>query len=160
MKKKDVNNIEYFMKQRDSYIKEARERENRLLFEEKVEQEEQRIKIEEEKKLQIKKEKLNLSIVSNFVINKNADNRLYYFRFIFKGQTFYKIGITSQTLKNRYSSEYSKIDKVLYDEKIDEAIKVEKDLKKRFKADIFPLAYLNGGGHTETFDRDILGLDN
>ena len=27
------------------------------------------------------------------------------------------------------------------------------------KNDIFPLTYLNGGGHTKTFDRDILELD-
>ena len=93
-------------------------------------------------------------------INKNADNRLYYFRFIFKGKKYYKIGITSQTLKNRYGKDYNKIDKVLYNEKIDGAIKVERDIKKQFNDDVFPLAYLNGGGQTETFDRDILELDN
>ncbi len=95
-----------------------------------------------------------------FIKNENADNRLYYFRFTFKGKKYYKIGITSQTLKDRYGTDYNKIEKILYDEKIDGAMKAEKDIKKQFSDDIFPLAYLNGGGHTETFDRDVLDLDN
>jgi len=98
-------------------------------------------------------------ITDDFVKNKNADNRLYYFRFIFKNKKYYKLGITSQTLKERYGSNYKKIDKVLYDEKIDNAIKIEKDLKKRFSNEIFPLKYFNDGGHTEIFDSDILDLD-
>lgn len=98
-------------------------------------------------------------ITDNFVINENADNRFYYFRFIFKGIPYYKIGITSQSLKDRYKKDYKKIEKILYNEKIDGAMKIEKELKERFKESIFPLAYLNGGGHTEIFDRDILELD-
>jgi len=104
-----------------------------------------------------KKEKHN--IVDKFIKNSNADNRLYYFRFIFKNKVYYKLGITSQTLKERYGSEYKKIDKILYDEKIDSAIKIEKELKNQYKDDIFPLKYFNDGGHTEIFDKDILNLD-
>lgn len=100
------------------------------------------------------------SIIDTFVENPNADNRLYYFRFTFKNKKYYKIGITSQTLKDRYGNEYKKIEKILYDKKIDSAIRIEKELKEKFKGDIFPLAFLNNGGHTETFDKDILKLDN
>lgn len=100
------------------------------------------------------------SMIDGFVENPNADNRLYYFRFIFKGLKYYKIGITSQTLEKRYSTDYAKIDKILYDKKIDGAIKIESEIKEKFKDAIFPLAYLNGGGHTETFDKDVLGLDD
>ncbi len=52
--------IDYYTKQRDSYIQKAREREDILLQKEKEEQE--KIKYE------------------------NADNRLYYFRFSFKNR--------------------------------------------------------------------------
>ncbi len=100
------------------------------------------------------------TLVDTFVENPNADNRLYYFRFIFKNKKYYKIGITSQTLKDRYGNEYNKIEKILYDKRIDGAIRIEKEIKEKFKKDIFPLAYLNNGGHTETFDKDILDLDS
>ena len=100
------------------------------------------------------------NITDEFIKNENADNRLYYFRFSFKGKKYYKIGITSQTLEARYGKDYSKIEQILFNAKIDGALKIEKEIKERFKDDIFPLAYLNDGGHTETFDRDILELDN
>lgn len=148
----EYKSFEYYIKHRDDYIKKARERENKLFYEEKI-------KLENEKRNLEEQEKIKYSIVESFVINENADNRFYYFKFIFKEKTFYKIGITSQTLKERYGSDYSKIDKILYDKKIDGAIQTEKRLKEQFKDDIYPLAYLNGGGHTETFDRDILELD-
>ena len=97
--------------------------------------------------------------INNFVKNNNADNRLYYFSFRFRNKKYYKIGITSQTLKKRYGKDYEKIEKILYDEKIDGAMRIEKEIKEKYKDYIFPLAYLNGGGHTETFDKDILQLD-
>ena len=103
--------------------------------------------------------KYTSKIIDDFVKNKNADNRLYYFRFIFKNKKYYKLGITSQTLRERYGSDFKKIDRILYDEKIDNAIKIEKDLKSRFSNEIFPLIYFNDGGHTEIFDSDILNLD-
>lgn len=110
-------------------------------------------------KIKFKKTFQTTSIIDNFVENPNADNRLYYFRFSFKNKKYYKIGITSQSLEARYGNEYSKIEKILYNKRIDGAIKIERDIKEKFKDDIFPLAYLNNGGHTETFDRDILELD-
>jgi len=97
--------------------------------------------------------------MGQFVKNTNADNRLYYFRFIYKGKKYYKIGITSRTLRERYGQEYSKIDKILYDERIDGAMKAEKEIKIKYKNDIFSLAYFNKGGHTEIFDKDVLKLD-
>ncbi len=63
-------------------------------------------------------------------------------------------------MKDRYGNEYNKIEKILYDKRIDGAIRIEKEIKEKFKKDIFPLAYLNNGGHTETFDKDILDLDS
>ena len=97
--------------------------------------------------------------IDKLVINENADNRLYYFRFIFRNKKYYKIGITSQSLEERYGKDFVKIDKILFNERIDGAIKIEKEIKLKFKENIFPLAYLNGGGHTETFDKDVLDLD-
>jgi len=99
------------------------------------------------------------SIIATFVKNENADNSLYYFSFIFKDKKYYKLGITSQTLKERYGKDFKKIEKLFYNEKIDGAIKIEKELKHKFKDDVFPLKYFNEGGHTEIFDKDILELD-
>jgi len=136
---------EEILKERDEYIAKKRL--------------EDEIKYYEEIKKQSIQKKEKHNIVDKFIKNSNADNRLYYFRFIFKNKVYYKLGITSQTLKERYGSEYKKIDKILYDEKIDSAIKIEKKLKNEYKDDIFPLKYFNDSGHTEIFDRDILNLD-
>lgn len=137
---------EDIIKERDSYIEKKR-LENEIKY------------YEEIKKTKKTESNIEKSIVNTFVKNKNADNRLYYFRFIFKNNVYYKLGITSQTLKERYGSEYNKIDKILYNEKIDGAIKIERELKLKYKDDIFPLKYFNDGGHTEIFDKDILNLD-
>lgn len=98
-------------------------------------------------------------IIDEFVVNKNADNYFYYFRFYFRDMKFYKLGITSTSLESRYGADFSKIDKVLYCERIDGAIKIERMLKEKFQEDIFPLKYFNDGGHTEIYMRDILELD-
>ena len=100
------------------------------------------------------------NITSSFVKNPNADNRFYYFRFIFKDRKYYKLGITSRTIQKRYARDYNKIDKILFDEKIDSAIKVERELKEKFKDHIFPLKIFNDSGHTEIYDFDILELDS
>lgn len=136
------------IEERDSYIARERLRQEQLVHQEKLNNKEVLLEQNRAK-----------SMVENFTINPNADNRLYYFRFIFKGQKYYKVGITSQTLKQRYGKEYDKIDKILYDELIDGAIKMEQKIKLKFQNDIFPLKYFNDGGHTEIFDRDVLELD-
>jgi len=136
---------EEIIRERDEYITKKRlENENRYY---------------EEMQKQSMQTKKHTGIVDSFIKNPNADNRLYYFRFIFKNKIYYKLGITSQTLKDRYGSEYNKIDKILYNEKIDSAIRIERELKNKYKDDIFPLKYFNDSGHTEIFDRDILNLD-
>jgi len=137
---------EAIIKERDKYIAKKR-LENEIEYYENI------------KKNKFSKINKQNNITNAFVKNINADNRLYYFRFLFKNKVYYKLGITSQTLKERYGSEYTKIDKILYDEKIDGAIKIEKELKLKYKDDIFPLKYFNDGGHTEIFDKDILNLD-
>lgn len=103
---------------------------------------------------------LNFNKKYKIVKNDNADNRFYYFRFVFQNKKYYKLGITSQTLQERYGGEYLKIDKVLYDKKIDGAIKLEKLIKKEYQNNIFPLKFFNDSGHTEIFSDDILKLDD
>ncbi|MCK9477481.1 MAG: hypothetical protein M0R46_16310 [Candidatus Muirbacterium halophilum] len=118
------------------------------------------ISLERNLKLQsITKVQKKVNITHDFIKNPNADNCLYYFKFILNGKPYYKLGITSQTLKERYGKEYVKIDKILYNEKIDNAIKIEKKLKEEYKDNIHPLKYFNDSGHTEIFDKDILELD-
>jgi len=137
------------IEERDLYIARERLRQEQMVHQENL-----------NKKEDLLKQKRAKSIVENFTINPKADNRLYYFRFTFKGRIYYKVGITSQTLKQRYGKDYDKIDKILYDELIDSAIRIEQKIKVKFKKDVFPLKYFNDGGHTEIFDRDVLELDS
>mgnify|MGYP005988811355 CR=1 FL=1 len=90
--------------------------------------------------------------------NENSDNYLYYFKFIFKNKTYFKVGITSTSLKKRYGKEHEKINEILYCKKIDACIKTEKKILNEFKDDLFPLKYFNSG-YSEVFDKDVLQLD-
>jgi len=95
-------------------------------------------------------------MIDSFIKNPNTNNRSYYFRFIFKNKIYYKPGITSQTLKDRYGSEYKKTYKILYNGKIDSAIRIARELKNKCENGIFLLKYLNDGRHTEIFNKDII----
>jgi hypothetical protein len=95
----------------------------------------------------------------NIVENINSDNHLYYFKFSFKNKEYYKVGITSNSLENRYGSEFKKIERIIYFKKIDSCLKIERIILKEFKDNLFPLKYFKSG-YSEVFDMDVLGLDN
>jgi hypothetical protein len=89
-----------------------------------------------------------------------ADFLLYYIRVTYNGRKFYKIGVTTTGVANRYREEFSKIDKVLYEERVVGALKAEQDVLADFKKHLFPLGiFRNSNGFTEFFDIDVLGLD-
>lgn len=89
---------------------------------------------------------------------------LYYIRVNYgkRKKPFYKIGITSRSIKERYpGSEYSKISKVLFCEKVVDAEAIEKQIKILFEDHSIPLDFFrNSDGKTEFFDQDVLQLDH
>ncbi len=92
--------------------------------------------------------------------NKDADFSIYYIRVICNGRRFYKIGVTTSTVIRRYQEESTKIDKILLEEKVIGALAIEKQVIEKNNKYLFPLAFFKrANGHTEFFDRDVLGLD-
>jgi hypothetical protein len=89
---------------------------------------------------------------------------LYYIRIDYgkRRKPFYKIGITKRSLKERYQgSEFQKISKILFCEKVVNAVEVERLIKNLFEEHTIPLDYFrNAEGKTEFFDVDVLGIDN
>jgi len=105
----------------------------------------------------LRKEAIGLLDFENlYNIEAGGERRLYYLRVEFKGKLYYKIGITKNTIEERYKSYNNYV--VLYDKIITKAETVENQIKEEFKEDIFPIALLGTMG-TEFFDRDVLGLD-
>ncbi|WP_418640591.1 hypothetical protein [Sulfurimonas sp. ST-27] len=98
------------------------------------------------------------SLIQKLVINPNADHIFYYLKILYKNKAYYKIGITRHSVKDRYSSRNDRYI-ILYEQRVDGAIKFEEMLKQKFKKDLFHLALLGTKG-TEIFDKDILCLDN
>jgi len=86
-----------------------------------------------------------------------ADNVLYYLRISYKNRYYYKIGVTTNSVEERYKGiegEY----KILYEKRLINAKKIESQIKNDFIDDNFKLALLGTSG-TEIYDRDILNLD-
>ena len=105
----------------------------------------------------LRKEAIELLDFENlYNIEVGGERRLYYLRVEFKGKPYYKIGITKNTVEERYKSYNNYV--VLYDKIITKAETIENQIKEEFKEDIFPIALLGTMG-TEFFDRDVLGLD-
>ena len=102
----------------------------------------------------------NLNFISSLRLDESADFILYYIRFRYNGRLFYKIGVTTNSLKQRFGDDFNKIDKILFEGRVIGALKVEQDTLEKFKTKIFPLGILKGGsGYTEFFDEDVLLLD-
>lgn len=99
-------------------------------------------------------------VFNNFTINPDADFVLYYIRIKHNNRIFYKIGITTNSVNKRYGGDYSKIDKIIYEKRVVGALKIEKDIKERYRDNLFPLAiFKQANGATEIFDKDVIGLD-
>lgn len=97
---------------------------------------------------------------NNFDVNPDADLVLYYIRIKHNNRIFYKIGITTNSVSKRYGADYSKIDKIIYEKRVVGAIKIEKNIKEKYRESLFPLAIFNqANGATEIFDKDVLGWD-
>lgn len=95
---------------------------------------------------------------------KKGKQLLYYTSLLHNGQKYYKIGITTQSLKKRYPREYysAKIEVIMILELPKKsAFVLEQIIVRTFILDrVFNQAILRKDkGFTEVFQRDVLGLD-
>jgi hypothetical protein len=90
---------------------------------------------------------------------EGGETTLYYLRLVFRDKYYYKVGITFNSVRDRYNnSDFKFIDKILYEKKLTHARTIEQDIISHFKDSIFPLAILSSG-ESEIFDEDVLRLD-
>ena len=94
--------------------------------------------------------------------NIKAECTLYYFNII--GTNIYKVGITSQSIPNRYrlKSDRDKI-RVVYTHKFtngEQAFRVEQMILKKYSEFKYIGEKIMTSGNTEMFTKDILELDN
>ncbi|WP_141052047.1 GIY-YIG nuclease family protein [Aliarcobacter cryaerophilus] len=97
-----------------------------------------------------------------------GDTRLYYFKFTHNGQKYFKIGITKNSVLERYSKSdgfisYAtiEINKIFFDIQIENAKKIEQIIIKGFKdflCNDSSILYKENG-YTEVFKKDVLNLD-
>lgn len=98
----------------------------------------------------------------------NKPALFYYIRFKYIDKFFYKIGITNQSVKNRFK-ECKAPFVVIYEQHYEQgknAYEREQKLLKRFSSSRLSIQYFSAidflkqcGGHTECFKFDVLGLD-
>lgn len=100
------------------------------------------------------------NILDDFNPEEGGETILYYLRLNFRGRKYYKIGVTLNSVKERYSNkDFEIIEKILYEKRLTFANTIEQQIIKKFKDKIFPLSILSSG-ESEIFDEDILKLDN
>lgn len=89
---------------------------------------------------------------------------LYYIKIESFNETYYKIGITGTTIKDRFKSDTDKTITVLLWERYEEgcdALKEEQRLLNLYKNDRVNIkGFLTSNGNTELFEVDVLGLDS
>ena len=104
--------------------------------------------------------KLNkFHILNSFNPIEGGETTFYYIRLIFKNRRYYKVGVTLNSVEERYQAkDFNVIDKVLYEQKLTHANTIEKQILQKFSDCLFPLAILSSG-YSEVFDQDVLGLD-
>jgi len=118
----------------------------------------------ENQKVVIENKKSEYNFSSNDILSKfnpveGGETTLYYLRLVFRSKKYYKVGVTINSVKNRYSiKDFKIIDKILYEKKLTHANTIEKEIIRRFKDKIFPLSILSSG-ESEIFDEDVLEMD-
>lgn len=98
------------------------------------------------------------------LFNPTKQATLYYIKILSQLGIFYKVGITNRTVSKRFSQEEDLEIIVLYEEVFDsgyEAKELESSILKEFKHKRLKnsVGVLKGGGNTELFPEDVLGLD-
>lgn len=108
----------------------------------------------------------NLARLKNRIkISLGGDTSLYYFSFLHCDEKYYKIGITTYTVYERYRNRdgghYKAIDKIFFDTKIQDAKIIERLILRVFKDNLAMNKELlaRKGGYSEVFTSDVLNLD-
>ena len=107
-----------------------------------------------------------LRLKNRINIKPGGKTRLYYFRFNYKGRKYYKIGVTINSVSDRYKnfdgSDYRAIEKIFFDTNILEAKRIERLIKHVFKDKLANDKHILSvkGGYSEVFISDVLNLDN
>lgn len=95
--------------------------------------------------------------------NPDKPGMLYYIKFFKDNQTYYKIGITNRSIKERFNKDKDLEIIVLYEHTFStgkEAKELESSILEEFKhLKLENAQVLNSGGNTELFNSDILGFD-
>lgn len=100
---------------------------------------------------------------ATYRINPDNPATLYYIKIISSVGNFYKIGITSRSISERFKNEssleivelYSNLFSTAY-----EAMEIEQSILREFNSNrVTSLNILKSGGSTEVFNKDILGFD-
>lgn len=99
---------------------------------------------------------------ANYCLDLTKPCYLYYIKLIYKNKNYYKIGITSKTVSERFINE--KLDIFILYEFLFisgyEAKELEDSILKEFEKYIaINCSILKGGGNTEVFHTDVLGFD-
>ncbi len=102
---------------------------------------------------------------AHYGFNPDKPARLYYIKFSKDSETYYKVGITNRSIRERFNKDKDLEIIVLYEHVFTsgyEARELEKSILEEYK----PLRInntteiLNSGGNTELFKIDVLGFDN
>lgn len=100
---------------------------------------------------------------ATYGFNPDKPATLYYIKFYKNDKTYYKIGITNRTIRNRLSKDKDLDIIVLYEHVFKEgreAESLEQAILNEFNhLRLKDISVLNSGGNTELFDSDILGFD-
>jgi DNA-directed RNA polymerase subunit RPC12/RpoP len=106
-----------------------------------------------------------LRLQNRLDIRFGGDTNLYYFSFIYEGVKYYKIGITTRSIHDRYrnrdGSQYKLIEQVFFDSKVQEARSIEGIILQAYKEKLAMNRKLlsRKGGYSEVFTVDVLKLD-
>ena len=106
-----------------------------------------------------------LRLQNRLDIRFGGDTNLYYFSFIYESVKYYKIGITTRSIHDRYrnrdGSRYKLIEQVFFDSKVQEARSIERIILQAYKEKLAMNRKLlsRKGGYSEVFTVDVLKLD-
>ena len=96
--------------------------------------------------------------------DKNKPAICYYVKITKNNETYYKVGVTNRTVRDRFSSDRDKTILILKETWYAtgrEALEAEQAILYKFKGERQNITeFLRGRGNTELFEYDILNLDN
>ena len=110
------------------------------------------------------RESPHLCVITTSGFDKNKPAICYYVKITKNNETYYKVGVTNRTVRDRFSSDRDKTILILKETWYAtgrEALEAEQAILYKFKGERQNITeFLRGRGNTELFEYDILNLDN